>query len=308
MRVVVGFSPGGGFDRFARLVARHLPQYIPGNPSIIVQNRPGAGSLIAANLVYAQQPADGLTIVEFIYSIVMQPFLGDPAAQFDATEFQYLGDPSGGGVNVVWIRSDHPFQTMEQWKNSSEPLVFGGSGPGTSLNTLPRTIETMGFPTKVVLGYGGTAPITLAIQSGEVDAMVLTLSTMKAQYGSLISEGLIRPLAKLTQGSGTNDVDVPLLDEFVTSDEQQQLLDLHKALGADVFTFAVPPGVPEERVELLRQAFIAMAADPAFGEEIVRLGNVLNFVSGEEIQSAVAVLGTTSPDVLDTYKLFLTGD
>ena len=264
--------------------------------------------MVAANVVYSKQPGDGLTIVEFIYSIVMQPLLDDPAAQFDPSEFQYLGDPSGGGVSVIWIRSDHGIQSMEQWKNSAQPLIFGGSGPGTSLNTLPRTIETMGFPTQVVLGYGGTAPITLALQQGEVDAMVLTLSTMQAQYGHLLDNNTIRPLAKLTQGSGTNDVDVPLLDEFVTSNDQQQLLDLHKALGSDVFTFALPPGVPAERVQLLRDAFDAMVEDPLFQADIARTGNVLNYVSGEEIQSAVTTLAETSSAVLETYKIFLTGE
>ncbi len=117
VRIVVGYSPGGGFDTFSRLLARHLKRHIPGNPNIIVQNMPGAGSMIAANRVYAMQPSDGLTIVNFHYSVAMQSFVGDPAVKFDPSKYHWLGEPSIGALpRVLYVRTDLPIRTLDDLK------------------------------------------------------------------------------------------------------------------------------------------------------------------------------------------------
>lgn len=131
VKIIVGLSPGGGFDTFARILARHLPLHIPGKPKFIVQNMPGAGSLVAANRVYAEQPGDGLTIVNFATGIVMQSLLGDPAAKFDPLKFMYLGDPSLPALpRVLWVRGDLPIRTLAELKNRKEPLAVGATGVG----------------------------------------------------------------------------------------------------------------------------------------------------------------------------------
>jgi len=128
IRIVVGFSPGGGFDTFSRLLAIHLPRYLPGNPSIIVQNMPGAGSMSAANRVYAMQPGDGLTIVAFIYTNVFQYFLGDPKVKFDPMKYHWLGEPTIGSVPAtLFVRTDLRIRNLEDLKNSKKPIFLGGS-------------------------------------------------------------------------------------------------------------------------------------------------------------------------------------
>ena len=131
---MVGAIPGGGFDAFARLLARHLPRYIPGRPKIIVQNMPGAGSLIAANRIYAKQPGDGLTIVTFASGIVVQALMGDPAAKFDPLKYLWLGDPALAALpRVLWIRGDLPIRSLDDLRKRKEPLAVGATGVGTSI-------------------------------------------------------------------------------------------------------------------------------------------------------------------------------
>jgi tripartite-type tricarboxylate transporter receptor subunit TctC len=166
---VVGFSAGGGFDTYTRLIARHFGKHVPGNPTVVVENRTGAGSLIAANYIFNQAPADGTVIGNWIGPLVLQQVLGNKAAKFDGRKFGWLGAPvSDTGVCALTKASG--IKTMDDWFNSKREIKIGGTAPGSTTNDVPRLVQAaLGFPMKLVEGYKGTAKVRLAAESGEVD-------------------------------------------------------------------------------------------------------------------------------------------
>ncbi len=304
IRFVVGYAPGGGFDTFARLLARHLRRYVPGQPRIIVQNMPGAGSLVAANRVYQMQPGDGLTIVTFNFGMVSQALIKSPTVTFDPLKYTWLVDPAIGGLpQVLWVRSDLPIHSLEDLKARKEPLSVGATGVGTSAGVASEFLRHVGLPIKVVYGYRGSAATMAALERKETDGRMLTQSTMQTIYRRFVNEGLVRPI--LSVGS---DPRVKLLPGVATlkdlnlTSEQRKMSDLLMDTWRLLRLYALPPGTPPERVRVLRQAFANALKSPKLQKDAEKQGVIISPIYGEEIERIVEKLFKTPPQILERYK------
>jgi tripartite-type tricarboxylate transporter receptor subunit TctC len=171
LRVVVGFAAGGGFDSYARILARHMPRHIPGNPALIVDNMPGAGSRLAANYLYKASAPDGLTIGNFIGSLIMQQVLGDQSVEFDGRKFEWLGAPVTDETACA-VTTASGVTNMDQWVAAKKPVKLGGEAPGANDSDVPRILRAaVGLPIQLIEGYKGTSNIRLAAEAGEVDGV-----------------------------------------------------------------------------------------------------------------------------------------
>src|SRR5581483_4800527 len=175
LRLVVGFAPGGGYDIWARLLAKHLGRHIPGNPAVIVENKPGAGSMLAANLVYNSEPKDGTVVVTFNSQMVLQQLLSQPGLEFDARRFQWLGSASSG-QNACMVRRELGITDARQLIGpGGREVVMGGEAPGSGITDTPAVMNAaLGTRFKIIYGYEGASKVQLAVESGEVDGFCLT--------------------------------------------------------------------------------------------------------------------------------------
>jgi tripartite-type tricarboxylate transporter receptor subunit TctC len=300
--VIVGLAPGGGFDTVARLVARHIGNHIPGNPSVVVENMDGAGSLIAANHVYNVARPDGLTIGAINELQVINQLTGTEGVQFDARKFGWVGNVQKNAV-VCTIRSDTPYKTAQDLlRQDLPPLNIGATGPGADTYDFPKAlIGTLGANMRVVTGYTGTAPIRLAVESREVDglcwAFESVLSTAQAWmdtgFATLIIYQAAAPDARVEQ----RFPNAPLAETLTTNDQAKRLLRTATAPGAISKPWMVPPGVPPERLEALRQAFEATMKDPAFRADAEQAKVEIDFNNGAQTEKIVNEILDLPPDL-----------
>jgi len=304
VRIVVGYPPGGGFDTFSRLLARHLKRHIPGRPSIIVQNMPGAGSLVAANRVYAMQPSDGLTIVNFHYTVALQAFLGDPAVRFDAAKYHWLGEPSIGALpRVLFVRTGLGIRTLEDLKRRKEPLALGESARGTGAAVAGEFLRSIGLPVRNVLGYRGSAAVFAAIERKEVDARITSQASVQTTYRRFLDEGMIRPILSLGTDPRVKPFPgVATLDDLKLDADQTELADFLVKTWSHLRIYGVPPGVPQKRLAVLREAFSKAVKSPKFMKDAERQGVIVSPSSWEEIEADMKSLAQTSPRTLNRYK------
>jgi len=304
VRIIVGYSPGGGFDTFSRLLARHLKRHIPGNPSIIVQNMPGAGSLVAANRVYAMQPSDGLTIVNFHYSVAMQSFVGDPAVKFDPSKYHWLGEPSIGALpRVLYVRTDLPIRTLEDLKKRKEPLALGETGRGTGAAVAGQFLQSIGFPLKNVLGYRGSSGVFAALERKEVDGRITSQVSVETTYRRFLDEGIIRPILSLGSDPRVKPIPgVATLDDLKLDPEQRKLADFLVTTWSHLRIYGVAPGVPPERLAVLRKAFFETMKSPKLIKDAERQGVIVSPSSWKRIDADMKRLSKTSSQTLEQYK------
>jgi tripartite-type tricarboxylate transporter receptor subunit TctC len=306
VRIVVGYSPGGGFDTFARLVARYLGRHIPGEPTVIVQNMPGAGSLVAANWVYGQQP-DGRTIVTFHFGLVTQALVGDPLVKFDPARFVWLGDPSIGGLpQVLWIRNDLPIRSVDDLRKREKPLALGVTGRAEGPAIAGEFLRYLGFPITNISGYKGSNDIMVALERNEVDGRIIGQSTMQMIYARYIQEGLVRPLLSLGKEPRLAPLSgVATLEDLNLNTGQRNLAEFLSRTWVALRPFALPPGVPAARVAALRNAFSQVLKDPQLIKEAERQGTEISPLSGEDLSQIVKELAAAPRDVVETYKTFI---
>ena len=189
IRIIVGTAPGGGYDTYTRLLARHFSKHIPGTPTVIVDNMPGAGGLLSANHMYRVAKADGLTIGHFVGGQFLQQLLGRPGIEFDARRFEYIGVPAQDNF-VLTVAKTSGVTSMQQWMSSKTPIKFGAIAPGDGTYDTPKVIEaTLGVPIQIVTGYKGTAPIRLAFNSGEVGGLSNSWQSLKSTWSKELESG-----------------------------------------------------------------------------------------------------------------------
>ncbi len=304
IRIIVGYPPGGGFDTFSRILARHLPRYIPGNPSTIVMNMPGAGSMSAANRVYAMQPADGLTIVAFIYGVAFQYFVDDPNVKFDPTKFNWLGEPTVGSVpTTLFLRSDLPIRNFKDLKNSKKPVFLGGSSRGNLASIGPHFLRSLGLPIELVLGYGGSAPVFAAIERKEVDGRFTSQESVQTRYRRFLDNGVLRPILAL--GSDPRVKSFPGIagvDDLGLDKKQRQLAEFLIKTWRHLRLFAIPPGVPPKRLAIIRKAFDDMLKDPKVIQDGNRQGVRISPSSWKKLESDIKELSEAPPWIIKKYK------
>ncbi len=284
--LIIGYSSGGTYDLYARLVARHLGNYIPGKPLIVPRNMPGAGSRAAATWVYNVAPRDGTILAAVDQSLSLQQAAGDKRIQFDTTKFIYIGNPaSENNTTATWHASG--VKTIEDARRRE--VTMGATGGSTS-SQYPKAMNALlGTKFRIILGYPGGNDINLAMERGEVDGRGSnSWASWKTTRAHWLAEKKINILVQIGLQKAADLPDVPLLMDLAANDNDRILLRLLSAsthIGRPVFT---TPETPPERIKALRDAFDAMVRDPAFLEQAKRENFDIDAVSGEALQGLVA--------------------
>lgn len=306
VNLIVGYSAGGGYDTYARILARHLGRHIPGNPSVVVQNMPGAGSLKATNFLFNVAPKDGSTIATFSRGMAMEPLIGTSNVQFDSTKFAWLGSGTNEvSVFVVWHTS--PVKTWQDML--TKDFTVGGEGSGSDPDIYALLLKNaFGAKLKLISGYPGTAEIAIALERGEVDSRASwswsSLKTLRPQW---ITEKKVHFPVQLNFQKGAELQDVPAIMEFATTERQRQMLKLILSRQEMARPFTAPPGLPEDRLAALRKAFDETWADPELQAEMKVRGQEVNPVSGAALQKMVAELYATPKDVVEETRKAIGG-
>lgn len=306
IRIIVGTSPGGGYDTYTRLIARHFSKHIPGSPSIIVDNMPGAGGLISANHLFKVAKPDGLTIGHFVGGQFLQQLLGKPGIEFDALKFEYVGVPAQDNF-VFSVAKATGITGVDQWLASKTSVKFGAIAVGDGTYDTPKVAEVaLGLPIQVVSGYKGTAPIRLAFNSGEVGGLSNSWQSLRSTWRKELETGEVMVVLQLSAKPHPDLPKVPLALNLAKTDEAKKLIQaVAQAHGAAVRPYVLPPGTPKDRVEILRASFMAAVKDPELLKEAAKANLEFNPGSGEELERNVKDLLRLDPAVVARLKEIL---
>ena len=284
--LTIGYSAGGGYDVYARLLARHMGRFIPGNPAIVPKNMPGAGSLGLANWLYNVAPKDGTAFGTIGRGTAFDPLLGSTKAQFDAAKFNWLGSMNDEvSVCVSWYTTG--ITSLEQVKHNE--LTVGGSGQAADTDQFPKVLNaTIGTKFRLVTGYPGGNDVDLAMERGEVMGRCgWSWSSVVATHKSWIDEHKINVLVQLSLSKHPDLPNVPLVMDLANNDEQRQIFKLVFARQPMGRPFLAPPGVPSDRVSVLREAFMDTMKDGDFLAEAEKMKLEINPVAGDAVQEIV---------------------
>jgi tripartite-type tricarboxylate transporter receptor subunit TctC len=298
--LVIGYPPGGSNDVFARFVARHMGRFIPGNPNIVTRNMPGGGSLLAANYLFAIAPKDGSVLGIVSPTAPLDAKLGNPAAKYQPEKFNWIGRV-GAAVNPLFVWHTQPFTS---WKQAlTQEITLSATGAGSTVSVYPTVLNNvMKTRFKLVMGYKGSGEAMLAMERGETAGHSTAWEALKTQHPDWITGKKVRFLLQFALERHPEMADVPTAIEIAETAEQKAIL--RAVLNATEIgkPFLTTPGVPAERVEVLRRAFDKMAADPQFKEEFEKAKVELNPRTGEQLQKLVEELVAMPPDLLVKVK------
>jgi tripartite-type tricarboxylate transporter receptor subunit TctC len=293
----IGYSVGGGYDIYARVIARHLGRHLPGNPTVIPKNMEGAGSVRLANFLYKAAPKDGSALGTIGRGIAFDPILGGQGAQFKATDFAWIGSANDEvSLCVAWHKKG--ITRFDQLY--TRELIVGGSGATSDTDLFPKVMNgVLGTKFRLVTGYPGGNDITLAMERGEVDGRCgWSWSSIKTNHPQWVKDGTLKLLVQLSLAKHADLPDVPLIMDLVKNPEHQAILRVVFARQVMGRPFLAPPGLPAERIAALRAAFMATMKDPKFLAETDKLKLEINPVSGEAVQQLVAEIYRTPPEIL----------
>jgi len=304
IRIVVGFSAGGGFDTFARTVARYMGKYVPGNPSIIVDNMPGAGSLIAANHIYRAAKPDGLTIGAFNGNQILGQLVGAQGINFDARKLEWIGAP-GYNHDLCLLHQRTGIANAEQWLTAKAPLKLAGSAPGATTDDVAKILkEAIGLPMRLVTGYKGTADMRVAVESGEMDGLCgFSWVSVRATWRRAVESGQAIIMLQSAPKAHADLPKVPLTISFAKTPEARQLIEagVHQP-GAITYGYSLPPNTPKERVQILRKALLQAVKDPDLLNDANKANLEIAPASGEEIAQAIENMFKTPPAIVAKLK------
>jgi tripartite-type tricarboxylate transporter receptor subunit TctC len=311
--LVVGYGPGGGYDVYARLVGRHIGRHIPGNPKVVVQNMPGAGSLRAVNWLYNAAPKDGTAIAHFARNMPLMGMLGtNPNAKFDARRFTWLGSSSSfaDDAYILIVRSDSPVKTIEEaTRPGGEPLVLGGTAEGATGNDVPIILrDTIGLNVKQVVGYPDSRALFLAMERGEVHGRTTDLSSVRSiKPHWLKPKSGYRVLVQFARESRHPMFpEVPTARELARDMKALALIELAETPYKMSRPFAAPPGVPAARAKALQRAFAETHKDPYYLADAARMRVDVSPVGPEEVTAALKQIENAPPKLLDYLRRLFT--
>ena len=301
--MVIGYSAGGGFDFYARDLAKYIGKYIPGHPNIVVQNMPGAGSVVAANYIYNVAPKDG-SVISLVRAPVMDPVTGTNSSAFDATKYTWLGN----GMTE--------FTVCAQWNNplvktladaQKYPFTMASLGPGSDEDMFTKILNKLfGLKDKIVSGYSGSAEAVLAIDRGEVDGRCgWSWSSIRITKPEWVKDERFHVLTALSLERSPDLPDIPSVMEFAKTDRQKQILRLlisSEALGRP---FLAPPGIPPDRAGALRDAFAKTMADPEFVADRHAVNEVVNPEGWQQVDTLIRQLNATPKDLIQETKAII---
>ena len=301
INLYIGYSPGGAYDLYARVIGRHMGAHIPGNPTLVPQNMEGAGSLRLANYLYRVAPQDGSAIATFGRGIAFDPLLIGQGDAFDAQKFNWLGS-ANNEVSVCVAMKDSGITKFEDL--FTKELTVGGTGASADTDQFPRVLNgVLGTHFKIVQGYPGGNDVVLAMERGEVQGRCgWSWSSVKSTHKSWIDDKRMIVLVQLSLTKHPELPDVPLVMDYAKTDEQRQILKMIFARNVMGRPYVAPPNLPADRVAALRQAFMDTMTDKDFLAEADKMQLEINPVSGAEVQKLVAEVYATPPDVVAKAK------
>jgi tripartite-type tricarboxylate transporter receptor subunit TctC len=297
INLYVGFSPGGSYDFYARLFARHMGRHIPGNPTVVVQTMPGAGSLRAANYLYNVAPKDGTALAVVTQTVMLEESFQTPGVQYKATEFTYVGRMTGVLETMIsWSAA----QAQNVYEVRKYETVAGGTGPTSPTEGYPRLLNAFaGTKFKIVSGYGGTSDIMLAMERREVDALEVSWNTVLRSKGDWLKTGKINVLIQAALERSKELPNVPTLVELGHTPQDQAALAFYTSSAAVSRAIIATPGIPAERVKALRDAFTATSQDPQLLAEISQSQSEFDPASGEYLQTLANTVAATPKEVVE---------
>jgi tripartite-type tricarboxylate transporter receptor subunit TctC len=304
VRIIVGLSAGGGFDVYSRAIARHIGKYIPGNPTFIVENMPGAGGRLAANHLYKVARPDGLTIGNFVGGLLVGQVLGYQGIEFDGVKFEYIG-VSMKDNPVCAVTKASGITNYEQWRASKVPVKFGATGSDDLLlYGIPKILNVaLGLPVQVVPGYKGTSDIRLAAESGEVAGGCWGWEAVRSTWKRSLETGDVNVVVQTVPKAHPDLPKVPVAIDLAKTEDGRELIrsGIHN-VSAITRPYLLPPGTPKDRVQALRSAFFETMKDQHFVAEIKKLNLEVDPISGEELQGIINAIFRMKPDTLARLK------
>ncbi|MGH7816516.1 MAG: Bug family tripartite tricarboxylate transporter substrate binding protein [Candidatus Binatia bacterium] len=303
IRLVVGYAPGGGYDFYARTIARHMGKHIPGNPAFIVENMPGAGSLVSANHLYKIAKPDGLTIGHFNGSLFQLQAMGQKEIDFNSARFEYVGSVARVEIACGFSKASG-IDSADKWMASKVAPRMGATAPGTGGHDASRLLNaSLGFPLQLVLGYKSTGEMRVAVERGEIHGVCTGWESLRSLWKHFIDSG---EMVMVLQVLPTPHVELPkvaLAISFAKTEEARQLIQIgiHEVSAASR-PFVLSPGTPKERVQILRKAFTATMNDPAFLADAEKSNLDISPLTGEELEKTVHGLLKTNPALLAKLK------
>lgn len=298
--IVVGFKTGGGYDRTARILARHLPKYLPGKPNVIVQNMPGANSIIAANHVYGVARPDGLTIGTFNRNLVLAQLTKVSGVKFDMTRFAWIGSAASEST-VLAIRSDLPYKTFDELRKAGKTVVIGATGPGANTYDFPLLLkELLGVDLKIVSGYSSSSDIMLALERKEVDGRAGSYSSLQ----SFVERGVVRPLVR-ARAIEPGIEKLPVDESLAPTPRAKAIMALRSAPEVVGRPFVMHPETPEPLLKAMREAFAKAIKDPALIAEAKKGKMDLEYMPGDEALKLIKEVLSQPKEVVDEFGKYI---
>ena len=311
IRVIVGYATGTTTDQWARTFAHHASKYIPGNPTLLVQNLAGASSMIAANHLYSVAKPDGLTIGFIAPALYFDQLIGRKEAQFDWSKFNWIGSPTRSN-ELLFVRSDAPYKTVEDLRKTGDPPKCGATGTASSGYYIPLLLEeTLGMKFNIVAGYQGGSDVDLAIERGEIQCRAFSISAFFARepFHTWRKKGFVRVLLQTGMNRDANIPEVPtiyeLMKQYQTPPRGQRLATVILAAGDIGRPIVSPPGLAADRLKILRNAFAKTVADPEFKAEAQKQKLVWDPNSGEELEAIGREVIAQPTEVIERMKKIL---
>jgi tripartite-type tricarboxylate transporter receptor subunit TctC len=298
--IVVGYKPGGGYDATARMLARHLPNHLPGKPTIIVQNMPGGNSIIAANHMYNVAKPDGLTIGTFNRNLPIAQLTGVQGVKYDMTKFEWIGS-AANETTILAIRNDLPYKTFDELRKAKENVIIGSTGPGANTHDFPLLLkDLLGVKLKIVSGYSSSADIMLAVERKEVDGRAGSYTSLRP----FIDRGLVHPVIR-ARSTEPGVEKLPVDESFAANPRAKAIMALRSAPEVVARPYVLPPKTPADIVKAYREAFAATIKDPALVAEANKAKFDLEYTSADEALKVMKEVLTQPKDVVDEFSKYI---
>lgn len=289
IRIIVGFSPGGGYDALARMLSRHMPKYIPGQPTILVENMTGAGSLLAANHIFKVAKPDGLTFGHFSGGFAYSQVMAQPGIEFDVQKFVFVGAVARDESAIALTKASG-INTMEKWFAAKTPVKLGTTGPGAfGTDNVVKVIKAaLNLPIQVISGYKGTADMRIAAESGEIDGTTWGWDSMRGTWQKAIESGTVTIVLQTVPKPFADLPKVPLAIDFAKTAEAKQLIEYGIHYPSKITkTLALPPGTPNDRAQILQKALQETVKDAEFIAEADKAKIGLAPVTADDMRKTV---------------------
>jgi len=307
IRIIVGFSPGGGYDALARMLSRHMPKYIPGHPTIIVENMTGAASLVAANHVYKVAKPDGLTFGHFSGGFAYSQVMGQPGIEFDMQKFVFVGAVARDESAIALTKASG-ITSMEKWFAAKTPVKLGTTGPGAfgTDNVVKVVKAALNLPAQIISGYKGTADMRLAAESGEIDGTSWGWDSMRGTWQKAIESGTVVVVLQTVPKAFPDLPRVPLAIDLAKTAEAKQLIEYGIHYPSKITkTLALPPGTPSDRAQILQRALQETVKDAEFIAEAAKAKIGLAPVTADDMRKTFEGIFKLDPGLVGKLKTIL---